>query len=190
MVGLLVCLLVGSRFHGGGMPRLFLGCGATSASRRLERTQLERCCQDIRTRSLLTSRWRRKQSCSSVWSLSVHRSYENPAIQTAYQEFLGEPCSHKAHDLLVGAILLAPVGGRSDGDHRAPCAAKANQRPRICLFSRPHPSVEHPGSRRDVVLHESCCWPASNFGGWRPDDALPTSEDLSSAPTKLHNPDL
>ncbi|GIL60598.1 hypothetical protein Vafri_15126 [Volvox africanus] len=31
---------------------------------------------------------------------TIRRSHENPAVQTAYKEFLGEPNSHKAHDLL------------------------------------------------------------------------------------------
>ncbi|KXZ55261.1 hypothetical protein GPECTOR_3g4 [Gonium pectorale] len=41
---------------------------------------------------------------AAVYSLDerskVRRSHENPAIQQLYAEFLGEPMSHKAHDLL------------------------------------------------------------------------------------------
>jgi len=32
--------------------------------------------------------------------LKIRKSHENPAVQKLYQEFLGEPNSHKAHDLL------------------------------------------------------------------------------------------
>lgn len=32
--------------------------------------------------------------------LPIRKSHENPAIQTLYEEFLGEPNSHKAHQLL------------------------------------------------------------------------------------------
>ncbi|EFJ50358.1 iron hydrogenase [Volvox carteri f. nagariensis] len=31
---------------------------------------------------------------------TIRRSHENPAVQKAYEDFLGEPNSHKAHDLL------------------------------------------------------------------------------------------
>ena len=31
---------------------------------------------------------------------TIRRSHENPLIQALYKEFLGEPNSHKAHDLL------------------------------------------------------------------------------------------
>ena len=32
--------------------------------------------------------------------LPLHKSHENPSIQTLYKDFLGEPNSHKAHELL------------------------------------------------------------------------------------------
>jgi len=31
---------------------------------------------------------------------TIRRSHDNPLIQQLYKEFLGEPNSHKAHDLL------------------------------------------------------------------------------------------
>ncbi|MDD5091318.1 MAG: iron hydrogenase small subunit, partial [Candidatus Wallbacteria bacterium] len=33
-------------------------------------------------------------------NLSLRKSHENPAVQTLYREFLGEPNSQKAHELL------------------------------------------------------------------------------------------
>jgi NADP-reducing hydrogenase subunit HndD len=32
--------------------------------------------------------------------LPLRKSHENPSIQTLYKDFLGEPNSHKAHELL------------------------------------------------------------------------------------------
>ena len=33
-------------------------------------------------------------------SLPLRKSHENPYVKALYEEYLGEPCSHKAHDLL------------------------------------------------------------------------------------------
>jgi len=33
-------------------------------------------------------------------SLPLRKSHENPVVQKLYKEFLGEPGSHKAHELL------------------------------------------------------------------------------------------
>ncbi|MGI6129343.1 MAG: NADH-dependent [FeFe] hydrogenase, group A6 [bacterium] len=33
-------------------------------------------------------------------AMSIRKSHENPAVQTLYKEFLGEPLSHKSHELL------------------------------------------------------------------------------------------
>ena len=33
-------------------------------------------------------------------SLTLRKSHENPYVKALYDEFLGEPCSHKAHELL------------------------------------------------------------------------------------------
>ncbi|MBQ9950069.1 MAG: iron hydrogenase small subunit, partial [Clostridia bacterium] len=32
--------------------------------------------------------------------LPIRKSHENPAIKAIYDEFLGEPCGHKSHELL------------------------------------------------------------------------------------------
>ena len=31
---------------------------------------------------------------------SLRKSHENPSIKKLYEEFLGEPCGHKSHELL------------------------------------------------------------------------------------------
>lgn len=33
-------------------------------------------------------------------NMPIRKSHENPSIQAIYKEFLGEPCSHKSHELL------------------------------------------------------------------------------------------
>jgi hypothetical protein len=53
--------------------------------------------------------WPGSQSNSLPYTFAVHRSHENPAVQKAYEEFLGEPNSHKAHDLLVSVVLICSV---------------------------------------------------------------------------------
>jgi iron only hydrogenase large subunit-like protein len=31
---------------------------------------------------------------------ALRKSHENPYVQALYKEYFGEPCSHKAHELL------------------------------------------------------------------------------------------
>lgn len=33
-------------------------------------------------------------------AMTIRKSHENPAIKKIYEEFLGEPCGHKSHELL------------------------------------------------------------------------------------------
>jgi iron-only hydrogenase group A len=46
----------------------------------------------------------RKKRAEAIYradrSLTIRKSHENPAVQQLYKEFLGEPNSHKAHELL------------------------------------------------------------------------------------------
>ncbi|MGE5591766.1 MAG: NADH-dependent [FeFe] hydrogenase, group A6 [Bacillota bacterium] len=46
----------------------------------------------------------RRRRMAAIYSLderaTLRKSHENPAVQDLYREFLGEPLSHKAHDLL------------------------------------------------------------------------------------------
>ncbi len=41
-------------------------------------------------------------------SLSLRKSHENPFVKKLYDEFLGEPCSHKAHELLHTHYVARP----------------------------------------------------------------------------------
>ncbi|MBN1560310.1 iron hydrogenase small subunit, partial [candidate division KSB1 bacterium] len=46
----------------------------------------------------------RKKRVEAIYAadraLEIRKSHENPAIKKLYEEFLGEPNSHKAHELL------------------------------------------------------------------------------------------
>lgn len=41
-------------------------------------------------------------------SLPIRKSHENPYIKKLYEEFLGEPCGHKAHELLHTHYIARP----------------------------------------------------------------------------------
>ena len=43
---------------------------------------------------------RAKAIYSEDKSLPLRKSHDNPYIKQLYDEFLGEPCGHKSHDLL------------------------------------------------------------------------------------------
>ncbi|HQI50278.1 MAG TPA: iron hydrogenase small subunit, partial [bacterium] len=46
----------------------------------------------------------RKKRAAAIYradqAKTIRKSHENPAVQQLYKEFLGEPNSHKAHELL------------------------------------------------------------------------------------------
>ncbi len=48
--------------------------------------------------SLVKARW--EATYRADRELPIRKSHENPSIQAIYKEFLGEPCSHKSHELL------------------------------------------------------------------------------------------
>jgi NADH-quinone oxidoreductase subunit G/NADP-reducing hydrogenase subunit HndD len=55
----------------------------------------------------------RKKRAEAVYledrNLKIRKSHENPAVQTLYKEFLGEPNSHKAHELLHTHYKSKPI---------------------------------------------------------------------------------
>ena len=51
-----------------------------------------------------TSEEIRKKRTAAIYdedaAMTIRKSHENPAVKTLYEEFLGEPLSHKSHELL------------------------------------------------------------------------------------------
>ncbi len=55
----------------------------------------------------------RKKRAAAIYqedeAMTIRRSHENPAVQTLYKEFLGEPLSHKSHELLHTHYVSRPT---------------------------------------------------------------------------------
>ena len=56
---------------------------------------------DARTRYFIDPKAARAAATyDEVEAMTIRKSHENPAIKKIYEEFLGEPCGHKSHELL------------------------------------------------------------------------------------------
>ena len=52
---------------------------------------------------------RAKALYSADAAMDLRKSQDNPAIQTLYKEYLGEPGSHKAHELLHTSYVARDI---------------------------------------------------------------------------------